>query len=129
VVLEALRLPGRKAVCGLRHQARTLRARCRRATDTGRSRQVRKAIKTRGQFPAEQAATKLIYLAKEVERSQRLKLDWSGPQGGRDALWRRIQGDPQLLLDVLRFACENILLGWSFQELRARANECRKLQA
>jgi transposase-like protein len=31
-------------------------------------RQVRKAIKTRGHFPDEQAATKLIYLA--IQRSQ-----------------------------------------------------------
>ena len=33
-------------------------------------RQIRKAIKTRGHFPDEQAATKLIYLAIERRRDQ-----------------------------------------------------------
>src|SRR4051794_1631371 len=53
---------------------------------------------------------------KEVERTQRIQLNWSSPpHSAADELFRRIQQDPQLLLDILNFACENILLGYSFQ--------------
>lgn len=56
----------------------------------------------------------------EVERRQRLQLDWrNGRQGAQDDLWRRLQVDQQVLLDVLRFSCENILLGYSVQEYRS----------
>jgi hypothetical protein len=59
---------------------------------------------------------------KEVERTQRMQLDWrSPPHSAADDLFRRIQQDPQLLLAVLSFACENILLGYSFQEYDSAA--------
>ena len=45
------------------------------------NRQIRKAIKTRGHFPDEQAATKLIYLA-----IQRAQTAWSAPTAGPTAL-------------------------------------------
>ena len=41
-------------------------------------RQIRKAIKTRGHFPDEQAATKLIYLAiQRAERKWRKAYNWT----------------------------------------------------
>jgi putative transposase len=48
-------------------------------TIEGMHRQVRKAIKTRGHFPDEQAATKLIYVAiQRSERKWRRVHDWTG---------------------------------------------------
>jgi putative transposase len=50
-------------------------------TIEGLHRQIRKAIKTRGHFPDQQAATKLIYLAilKADAKWQRNRT-WSGPR-------------------------------------------------
>jgi len=46
-------------------------------------RQIRKAIKTRGHFPDEQAATKLIYLAiQRSERRWRTAYNWTGALRG-----------------------------------------------
>jgi hypothetical protein len=52
---------------------------------------------------------------KEIERTEQVRLDWTSPRSGAEDLWQRIQQDPQLLLNVVSFACENILLGYSFQ--------------
>ena len=47
------------------------------------NRQIRKAIKTRGHFPDEQAATKLIYLAIErAERNWRTAYNWTNALRG-----------------------------------------------
>jgi putative transposase len=47
------------------------------------NRQIRKAIKTRGHFPDEQAATKLIYLAiQRSERKWRKAYHWTGALRG-----------------------------------------------
>ena len=44
----------------------------------GLNRQIRKSIKTRGAFPDEQAATKLIYLAiQRAERSWQRRYSWT----------------------------------------------------
>jgi putative transposase len=47
------------------------------------NRQIRKTIKTRGHFPDEQAATKLIYLAiQRAERKWRKAYNWTGALRG-----------------------------------------------
>jgi putative transposase len=47
------------------------------------NRQIRKSIKTRGHFPDEQAATKLIYLAiQRSERKWRKAYHWTGALRG-----------------------------------------------
>jgi putative transposase len=47
------------------------------------NRQIRKSIKTRGHFPDEQAATKLIYLAiQRSERKWRRAYHWTGALRG-----------------------------------------------
>jgi len=59
---------------------------------------------------------------KEVEQTERIRLNWgNGRQSAGDDLWGRIHQDQRLLLGVLRYACEHILLGCSFQEYDAEA--------
>jgi hypothetical protein len=54
---------------------------------------------------------------REIERTQRLSLDWRhGPESAQQDLWQRLQREQALLVDVLCFACQNILLGYTFQE-------------
>jgi putative transposase len=59
-------------------------------TIEGLHRQIRKAIKTRGHFPDEQAATKLIYLAimRADAKWQRNRAWTAPPRGPEDPLRR-----------------------------------------
>jgi hypothetical protein len=61
---------------------------------------------------------------KEVERNLRIQLSWQyGRATALEDLWRRIQKDPDLLLNVLRFACEHVLLGYEYQNYQSAGRQ------
>ena len=67
---------------------------------------------------------------REIERTQRLRLDWSGgPASAQEDLWQRLHREQTLLVNVLTYACSNVLLGYTYQDYReAGARLDRELQ-